>query len=344
MHNRFRKIGLTVMSAAMILTGCANRGHMGKQVDVSEQVAQIAKEEDTDKQDVTRQLSLDEVAPDNGTEHRDATVEVRENDIDKGENDTQNSQERETESVDVIREEKNLDKNDSEQNLGNHNMNRNRNQNQAEDNVAENQTEEQDTEIPQQESTEIIEKMENKNQGNTCLTNDSNVIIWDKIQQVIGIPTDQDIQETEKTDSSNSYEDLSGNSQGENLNDSQNSYVTEVLRLVNEERQKNGLTALTLSQQLCNVAEIRANEITVSFSHTRPNGSSCFTVLAEQNVPYMACGENLAYGQRSPQEVVTGWMNSPGHRANILSSRYHKIGIGVVQKSGVYYWSQMFTD
>ena len=124
---------------------------------------------------------------------------------------------------------------------------------------------------------------------------------------------------------------------------SQTSYAQQVLQLVNAERAKNGLKALTMNANVTKAAQLRANEISTQFSHTRPNGQDPFTALKQFGVSYSAAGENIAYGQRSPQEVMTGWMNSSGHRANILNSRYTQIGIGVYQNaSGVYYWTQEF--
>lgn len=122
------------------------------------------------------------------------------------------------------------------------------------------------------------------------------------------------------------------------------SYASQVLQLVNEERAKAGLQPLSTTSALSSAANKRAQEIKQSFSHTRPDGSSTFTVLKEYNISYRTAGENIAYGQRTPQEVVTGWMNSPGHRANILNANFGKIGIGVYQSNGVYYWTQLFTN
>lgn len=121
-------------------------------------------------------------------------------------------------------------------------------------------------------------------------------------------------------------------------------YASEVLRLVNEERAKEGLAALTTNTPLINAANKRAEETVKSFSHTRPNGTNFSTALAEYGVDYRTAGENIAYGQKTPQEVVTAWMNSPGHRANIMNSKFNKIGIGVHQSNGVIYWSQLFTN
>ncbi|MDF2543754.1 MAG: putative secreted protein [Herbinix sp.] len=128
-------------------------------------------------------------------------------------------------------------------------------------------------------------------------------------------------------------------------NTSMSSYASQVLQLVNKERAKQGLSALTTESTLTEAANVRAKETVSSFSHTRPNGTSFSTVLKEFNISYRTAGENIAYGQKTPQEVVTGWMNSPGHRANILNASYGKIGIGVYKASnGTIYWSQLFTN
>jgi len=121
-------------------------------------------------------------------------------------------------------------------------------------------------------------------------------------------------------------------------------FAEEVLRLVNSERAKQGLSSLSTTQALENAANHRAKEIVQQFSHTRPDGTSCFTVLGDYNVSYMACGENIAYGQRTPEEVMNAWMNSEGHRKNIMSANFGKMGVGVYVNNGVIYWVQMFTN
>lgn len=128
-------------------------------------------------------------------------------------------------------------------------------------------------------------------------------------------------------------------------NSSTSSFATQVLQLVNKERAKEGLSALTTNNTLTSAANERAKEIVQSFSHTRPNGSTAFTVLKEFGISYKAAGENIAYGQKTPQEVVTGWMNSPGHRANIMNANFGKVGIGVYKASnGTIYWTQLFMN
>jgi uncharacterized protein YkwD len=128
-------------------------------------------------------------------------------------------------------------------------------------------------------------------------------------------------------------------------NSTTSSYAAQVLQLVNKERAKEGLSALTTNNTITAAGNVRAKEIVQSFSHTRPNGSSPFTALSEAGITYRAAGENIAYGQRTPQEVVTGWMNSPGHRANIMNPSFGKVGIGVYKDSnGTIYWTQLFTN
>lgn len=121
-------------------------------------------------------------------------------------------------------------------------------------------------------------------------------------------------------------------------------YVTQILKLVNEERAKAGLSALTLDMNITAAANVRAKEIRQSFSHTRPNGSSFSTALTEQGVTYRGSGENIAWGHKSPEQVMNGWMNSDGHRANILNKNYRNLGVGYYQdENGVNYWVQLFT-
>lgn len=128
-------------------------------------------------------------------------------------------------------------------------------------------------------------------------------------------------------------------------NGSQNSSAaSEVVRLTNSARTQNGYAALTEDSALSRAAAVRAREIASSFSHTRPSGSSFSSVLSENGVSYRRAGENIASGQKSASEVVNAWMNSSGHRANILSSSYSRIGTASVNVGGTLYWVQLFAD
>lgn len=117
-------------------------------------------------------------------------------------------------------------------------------------------------------------------------------------------------------------------------------YIAKVLELVNNIRTENGLGTFSTNTSLSNAANTRASEVCQSFSHTRPDGTSCFTVLSDNNISYSTCGENIAQGYTSPQDVVDGWMNSSGHRANILNSSFTTIGIGY--DSSCNGWVQLF--
>ena len=121
-------------------------------------------------------------------------------------------------------------------------------------------------------------------------------------------------------------------------------FAQEILVLVNRERAKFKLTPLKLSVGLMQAAKIRANEIPQKFSHTRPNGTSCFTAVRSS---YSHVGENIAAGQRTPEDVVEAWMNSEGHRKNILNKKYRNLGVGYVNAENSeyrHYWVQIFSD
>lgn len=122
-------------------------------------------------------------------------------------------------------------------------------------------------------------------------------------------------------------------------------YGMRITELVNEHRAAAGLAPVEYSVELSRAAQTRAYEIETSFSHTRPNGSNFSTVLKEHGISYRYSGENIAWGQKSPEEVVNAWMNSAGHRANILSKSFTKLGVGYQQNArGVNYFTQLFTN
>lgn len=124
----------------------------------------------------------------------------------------------------------------------------------------------------------------------------------------------------------------------------EHSFIKEVVNLVNIERAKEGLAPLTIDTKVQAAAQVRAKECEQLFSHTRPNGTSFSTALKEQNVSYRSAGENIAWGQKTPHEVVTAWMNSAGHRANIMNKNFTTIGVGYYENArGTDYWCQLFT-
>ena len=127
----------------------------------------------------------------------------------------------------------------------------------------------------------------------------------------------------------------------ENNDDINDSFIEEVVYLVNVERSKVGAENLLITPDLMRAAGIRAEELSEHYSHTRPDGSSCFTAVKGQ---YRHLGENIAAGYQSPSEVVEGWMESEGHRENILNPAFTKIGVGYhyTGTDMVHYWVQMF--
>lgn len=133
------------------------------------------------------------------------------------------------------------------------------------------------------------------------------------------------------------------NPEDNNNGTSQGDFASQVVALVNAERAKQGLSALTIDTKVQQAALMRAKESAQSFSHTRPNGSSFSTALTEAGVSYRTAGENIAYGQSTPQQVMNAWMNSSGHRANILNANYTTIGVGYTVINGTAYWAQLFT-
>ncbi len=116
-------------------------------------------------------------------------------------------------------------------------------------------------------------------------------------------------------------------------------FENEVVRLVNEERAKQGLSALSVSPELRETARLRSQEIVQTFSHTRPDGSSCFTAFPNWSGTK---AENIAAGYATPAKVMEGWMNSDGHRRNILTPGLRYIGVGCYESGGRLYWTQAF--
>ena len=116
----------------------------------------------------------------------------------------------------------------------------------------------------------------------------------------------------------------------------------EVVRLVNEIRKENGLQPLTANWELARVARYKSQDMKDKgyFSHTSPTYGSPYQMIRAFGLSFRAAGENIAKGYSTPQAVVNGWMNSSGHRANILNASYKQIGVGYVAQGN--YWTQMF--
>lgn len=119
-------------------------------------------------------------------------------------------------------------------------------------------------------------------------------------------------------------------------------FEREVVELTNNERTKNGLAPFQIDEELSKVAREKSRDMSAKnyFDHNSPTYGSPFDMMKSYGISYRAAGENIAKGQRTPQEVVNAWMNSPGHRANILNSSFTHIGVGFVEQGN--HWTQMF--
>ena len=152
-------------------------------------------------------------------------------------------------------------------------------------------------------------------------------------------------EKTGEKEAGSSKRSTSGNSAsgGDGFFDAEE-FCLEVIDLVNKERRKAGKGELERDETLMDYAAVRGEELLEKFSHTRPDGTSALS--ADELSSYSSRGENIAAGQRSPEEVMNSWMNSAGHKANILNSSYSNIGVGLaVTDSGYgYYWVQVFGD
>jgi len=137
----------------------------------------------------------------------------------------------------------------------------------------------------------------------------------------------------------------------DNLNDVSASsdfkaFQKKVIEIVNKERVKIGLNTLVENIETDKIATLKSQDMVKLnyFSHTSPTYGSPFEMLTQFNISYTAAGENIAYGQSTPDEVMTAWMNSPGHRANILNTNFTQIGVGIALKAnGQLVWTQTFT-
>ena len=184
--------------------------------------------------------------------------------------------------------------------------------------------------------------MEDNNQGNNNQDKDDNNPGNDNNQ-------DQDKEDNNQDNNNNQDQDKDDNNQNDDNNSSNingfSKEQVEVLNLVNKERKANGLKPLTLNKELSNVANIKSRDMIEKgyFDHTSPTYGSPFDMMKKFNISYNTAGENIAMGQKTPSEVMNSWMNSSGHRANILNSTYTELGVGIQKDSnGTIYWTQMF--
>ena len=126
------------------------------------------------------------------------------------------------------------------------------------------------------------------------------------------------------------------------VNNAVKSFEEQVIDLTNQQRRANGLKDLKANWELSRIARIKSQEMCDRkyFSHTSPTYGSPFDMIKSFGISYKTAGENIAMGQRTPKDVVNAWMNSAGHRANILNASFKEIGVGYVSSGN--YWTQMF--
>ena len=186
--------------------------------------------------------------------------------------------------------------------------------------------------------------IEDNNQGNNNQDKDDNNQGNDNNQD-----QDKDDNNQDNNQDNNNNQDQDDNNQNDDNNSSNingfSKEQVEVLNLVNKERKANGLKPLTLNKELSNVANIKSRDMIEKgyFDHTSPTYGSPFDMMKKFNISYNTAGENIAMGQKTPSEVMNSWMNSSGHRANILNSTYTELGVGIQKDSnGTIYWTQMF--
>lgn len=154
----------------------------------------------------------------------------------------------------------------------------------------------------------------------------------EKKEEPVAQPTPQPEETQEKEESQEETEEQTELSE----------FEVQVVELTNAERAQNGLSALQIDEELSKVAREKSKDMASNqyFDHNSPVYGSPFDMMGSFGIDYHTAGENIAKGQRSPQEVVDAWMNSPGHRENILNGDFTHIGVGFVEQGN--HWTQMF--
>ncbi|OFU17329.1 sporulation protein [Clostridium sp. HMSC19C05] len=201
--------------------------------------------------------------------------------------------------------------------------------NKPESNKPEDNNNSDSTNKPDNNKPESNKPEDNNNSGSTDKPNNNK-------------PESNKPEDNNNSDSTNKPDD---NNNSGSTSENFSAYQKEVVDLVNIERAKAGLNPLTLDSSISNVATKKSQDMIDNnyFSHNSPTYGSPFDMLKKFGISYKTAGENIAMGQKTPKEVVNAWMNSEGHRKNIMNPNFSKIGVGVAQKSGgSIYWTQIF--
>ncbi|WP_040984626.1 CAP domain-containing protein [Oceanobacillus jeddahense] len=156
------------------------------------------------------------------------------------------------------------------------------------------------------------------------------------------VPTENQASEEANQEESGNQEEAQQNSEDNQTDGEVSQFEQEVVDLTNQEREKEGLAPLELDTELSGVAREKSKDMQENnyFDHNSPNHGSPFDMMQSFGIDYNTAGENIAQGQQSPEEVVDAWMNSQGHRENIMNGDFTHIGIGHVEDGN--YWTQMF--
>ncbi|MEM1485114.1 CAP domain-containing protein [Oscillospiraceae bacterium PP1C4] len=183
--------------------------------------------------------------------------------------------------------------------------------------------------------------------GKTCPSSNSSSSSSSSSSSEAADTSSSSSSEATNTSSSSSSEaaNTSSSSAADVTTGSYREFQKRVVELVNEARAQNGLGALTENAELDKIATLKSQDMADLnyFSHTSPTYGSPFDMLSQFGITYRAAGENIAMGQPTPEAVMNAWMNSQGHRENILNANYDKIGVGIVKNAnGQYIWTQTF--
>ncbi|SFL50304.1 CAP domain-containing protein [Salibacterium qingdaonense] len=168
-----------------------------------------------------------------------------------------------------------------------------------------------------------------------------------KTDESSNVPEDKALESTPEQEAAEENASKKQAEKQQNTADVENEseFEQQVIELTNQEREKAGLAPLKSYSELSDVARDKSKDMRDAgyFSHNSPNYGSPFDMMDSYNIDYRGAGENIAAGQRSPEQVVEGWMNSEGHRENIMNEDFTHIGVGHAQ-GGSYgdYWTQMF--
>lgn len=153
-----------------------------------------------------------------------------------------------------------------------------------------------------------------------------------------------DVPSKPDTDTPITNPDNSNNNSTTNPTREYTQFQQEVVDLVNKERSSRGLKPVVFNSELSKVATIKSQDMIDKnyFDHNSPTYGSPFEMMREFGVAYTSAGENIAMGQKTPQQVMNSWMNSDGHRKNILSPDFTELGVGIYSNGSSLYWTQMF--